>query len=315
MRNMRNKIILIFSILFTTNTLLLSQPENILKTKIKLDTTYSFSSDIFVLLSDNDDLYIGDGDGKVYNVNSKRVLTELNIKHNGWISTIDINKSNNILASGSSSGDIIFYNINTNEITKKISLSPKTINNLKFVNDSLVLIVVDSVYLLNINNQRVLKKYYNTARITSLNRIENTNTILFGTFGGDILIFDPKTFKVTKKISSQKSKVTSITNFQNRDLAIGYENGTISIISLKGYKPIKLLKGHYDVVSGLAFSPDGKYLVSSGWDKNIFVWNMSNYKLELNINAHRNIVSAITFWKNILVTSSFDNSIKLWNNF
>jgi len=315
MGNMKIKIILIFGILFITNTLLLSQSENILKTKIKLDTTYSLSSDIIVLLSDNDNLYIGDGDGKIYNVNSKKVLSELNIKHNGWINTLDINRTKNILASGSSSGDILFYDINTNETIQKISFSNKCINNLKFVNDSLVLIVVDSVYLLNINNQRVLKKYYNTARITSLNRIENTNTILFGTFGGDILIFDPKTFKVTKKISSQKSKVTSITNFQNRDLAIGYENGTISIISLKGYKPIKLLKGHYDVVSGLAFSPDGKYLVSSGWDKNIFVWNMGNYKLELNINAHRNIVSAITFWKNKLVTASFDNSIKLWNNF
>lgn len=315
MRNMRNKIILIFSILFTTNTLLLSQPENILKTKIKLDTTYSFSSDIFVLLSDNDDLYIGDGDGKVYNVNSKRVLTELNIKHNGWISTIDINKSNNILASGSSSGDIIFYNINTNEITKKISFSQKTINNLKFVNDSLILIVVDSVYLLNINNEKILKKFFNTSKITAFNKIETSNTILLGTANGDVLFFNPVSFKVTKKTNNQKSKVTSITNFQNKEVAIGYENGAISLLSLKNYKPIKLIKSHNDIVSGLAFTPDGKYLVSAGWDKNIFVWNRNNYKLELNINAHKNIVSAINFWNNKLVTASFDNSIKIWNNF
>jgi len=93
MGNMKNKIILIFGILFITNTLLLSQSENILKTKIKLDTTYSLSSDIIVLLSDNDNLYIGDGDGKIYNVNSKKVLSELNIKHSGWINTLDINKS------------------------------------------------------------------------------------------------------------------------------------------------------------------------------------------------------------------------------
>ena len=46
-------------------------------------------------------------------------------------------------------------------------------------------------------------------------------------------------------------------------------------VLLRGYSPVLMLDtgGHMGLVSGVAFTPDGKYLVSTGYDKVIRVWD------------------------------------------
>lgn len=68
-------------------------------------------------------------------------------------------------------------------------------------------------------------------------------------------------------------------------------------------------------IRDLRFSPDGKYLVSCGQDKQIKFWNPNSGELIKILNGHKDLVSEITFLPdgNTLVSGSWDGTVKLWN--
>ena len=56
-------------------------------------------------------------------------------------------------------------------------------------------------------------------------------------------------------------------------LAIGCDDGTIRLLSPDTADESAVLRGHYDAVRSVAYSPNGSLLVSSGQDREIVLWN------------------------------------------
>ena len=50
------------------------------------------------------------------------------------------------------------------------------------------------------------------------------------------------------------------------------------------------LTGHTDVVSSLAFSPDGKTLATASWDKSARLWNVS----QLDLAGFKGVPATVT---------------------
>jgi len=50
-----------------------------------------------------------------------------------------------------------------------------------------------------------------------------------------------------------------------------------------------LLKGHEDVVYGLAFSPDGRHLISGSGDFTAIIWDVATGKIVHRLKDHRTI--------------------------
>jgi WD40 repeat protein/serine/threonine protein kinase len=72
----------------------------------------------------------------------------------------------------------------------------------------------------------------------------------------------------------------------------------------------------YDsAVWSVAFSPDGRWLVSTHGDGAILIWDVANRELEANLREHSGGVRAIAFSPDgkRLVSSSEDQSVILWN--
>jgi len=72
----------------------------------------------------------------------------------------------------------------------------------------------------------------------------------------------------------------------------------------------------YDsVVWSVAFSPDGRWLVSTHGDGAILIWDVANRELEANLREHSGGVRAIAFSPDgkRLASSSEDQSVILWN--
>jgi WD40 repeat protein len=77
-----------------------------------------------------------------------------------------------------------------------------------------------------------------------------------------------------------------------------------------------LLKGHRNVVLGLAFSPDSKRLISGGSleDFSAIIWDGERGTLLHRLKGHRAQIYAVSFTPDGLrtVTGSYDNTLRLW---
>jgi WD40 repeat protein len=76
------------------------------------------------------------------------------------------------------------------------------------------------------------------------------------------------------------------------------------------------VRGHYGPVPGIAFSPDGKTLVSGGADGTVRLWDLtgSEPKARLPVRGHDDEVRAVALAPDgrILATSSHDGTLRIW---
>ncbi|BAY98377.1 pentapeptide repeat-containing protein [Tolypothrix tenuis PCC 7101] len=75
-----------------------------------------------------------------------------------------------------------------------------------------------------------------------------------------------------------------------------------------------IFSGHIDNVNRLAFSPDGKYIVSSSRDNTVRLWD-TNGKLLHILNGHTDSIRAVAFSSDskYIVTGSDDKTLRLWD--
>ena len=68
-------------------------------------------------------------------------------------------------------------------------------------------------------------------------------------------------------------------------------------------------------IGGIAFSPDGSFLVSGSRDNTMKFWEIPSGKLMRTVKAHSGWVRAVTFSPDgkVLASCSDDTSIKLWD--
>jgi eukaryotic-like serine/threonine-protein kinase len=68
-------------------------------------------------------------------------------------------------------------------------------------------------------------------------------------------------------------------------------------------------------IAGVAFSRDGKRLVTASWDKTARVWDLENGKELLVLRGHTSYVLSAAFSKDgrRLATASYDHTVKVWD--
>lgn len=107
-----------------------------------------------------------------------------------------------------------------------------------------------------------------------------------------------------------------------RQLAIGgfmsgadrLSGSAVHLYNLGTGKLAKVLKGHKNVVMGLAFSPDGKRLLSGSADKTAILWDVGDGVQVHRLSGHAAPVNAVAFSRDgkRAVTGGDDETLRLW---
>jgi WD40 repeat protein len=131
-----------------------------------------------------------------------------------------------------------------------------------------------------------------------------------------LLSSEPRTglFKALQVFNSAKSKnVHVIQNIIRQAMELSKEKHCIGRIkNIESDEEGR--KRHTGAIKCVNVSPDGKYIVSSGRDKKIFLWRSNgDYICSIN-NAHNDAIWKVLFspLMNYIVSASEDGTIKLW---
>ncbi|HKQ90004.1 MAG TPA: TIR domain-containing protein, partial [Blastocatellia bacterium] len=78
---------------------------------------------------------------------------------------------------------------------------------------------------------------------------------------------------------------------------------------------IRSLEGHSLPVSGCAFSPDGKLIVSASWDRTLKVWDAGTGQMLRSLEGHSDSVIGCAFNPDgkLIVSASSDRTLKVWD--
>jgi WD40 repeat protein len=102
-----------------------------------------------------------------------------------------------------------------------------------------------------------------------------------------------------------------------KDIAVGGEETRIMIYDIKTGKLKEILSSHLllDFVNTIAFSRDGKRLVSGDAQGRVLVWDIKTGKVLKTLLGHANEINAVIFGKNdkIVISGSEDKTVKVWD--
>ncbi|HZU38288.1 MAG TPA: WD40 repeat domain-containing protein, partial [Gemmataceae bacterium] len=137
--------------------------------------------------------------------------------------------------------------------------------------------------------------------------------------GNTLLLWDPARWdKVTGRGRVRLGAFTkSIESLAfgpaGRTLAVGTEEGIVSLWDVFAKRQTFRLSAHAGAVKGLAFSPDGRVLASGGEDRAVILWNVRTGKPQLTITGRTGAIRCLAFSPNGQLLAS-GGTIRDWTD-
>ncbi|XP_011864174.1 PREDICTED: WD repeat-containing protein 36 [Vollenhovia emeryi] len=143
------------------------------------------------------------------------------------------------------------------------------------------------------------------------------NKILLGSEQGELQLWNIKLTKMVHAYQGWRSAVTALEQAPAIDVAaVGLSNGRIVLHNLKYDETIFDLVQDWGPVISISFRTDGHPIMATGSQGGqIVLWNLERRMVESQLcNAHDAAVTGLRYIPNepLLVSSSPDNSLKLW---
>jgi guanine nucleotide-binding protein subunit beta-2-like 1 protein len=144
---------------------------------------------------------------------------------------------------------------------------------------------------------------------------------LSASWDSELRLWDIGTGKTTRRFVGHEKDVLSVAfSADNRQIVSGARDGTIRLWNTLGECKFKISgesEGHSEWVSCVRFSPSQSVplIVSSGWDKLVKVWNLTNCKLRNNLIGHTGYLNTVCVSPDgsLAASGGKDNTAMLWD--
>ena len=243
-------------------------------------------------------------------------LTKTLIAHTASVRSVVFSPDGQTIASGSEDKTIRLWNTHTGEPIKTLTGHVENVNTVAFSPDGSTVAS-------------------GSGRLVYLGGREDSGTCV----GQEIRLWNAHTGKLIKTLTGHTSVVNSVVfSPDGSTIASGsghwmgykgiYSAGEeVRLWNVHTGELIKTLTGHKDVVSSVAFSPDGSYIVSGDWydwgghlssetwSGEIRVWDAHTGEHLKTLTGHTGGVSSVTFSPDgkTLASSRTDGTILLWD--
>lgn len=155
-----------------------------------------------------------------------------------------------------------------------------------------------------------------THRVTSVAFTPDSKTVIIGSADGRIKLLDARTEGLEiGTLSSHAGEVKCLAVDLNYWLlASGNSKGEVRLWDLRTHKQVRLIQGHSLPVNSLAFSPDGKTLLSGSDDHTIKFWNVKKGE-KSNVLEFDYDITSVVFSSdgNLFATGDYGGNIQLWD--
>jgi WD40 repeat protein len=215
--------------------------------------------------------------------------------------------------------------INNSKIPISLFNLEDTISNAKFTSDNKNIFISDqtkNIIKFNLSqdntggeHEQTDKTILNIKNLKTWKFVINSEKGIMATGGNNIFIYDYINNKILKEIENKNKFVYSFCFLSNNKLATGNSNGSIYIYDTETFNKENKIEEHCLLVRNLAFNNNKNILYSASDDLHINQIDANTLKLFSPMVGHKEPISDMIYneKKNILITSSFDGTIKVWD--
>ncbi len=161
----------------------------------------------------------------------------------------------------------------------------------------------------------ILKREVYKANLTSINLSPDGNLLLTGYQDGSFRLLDPETFEVKLAVENAHFKAVNAMDMpQKMDFILTAGHNTIKLWDITG-KHLANWNAHATTIWNVEISNDGKYAVSSAFNKTFLLWDVYNSVLLERMQGHKDVTMSVSIspdnrW---IASGSNDLTIKIWN--
>ena len=129
-----------------------------------------------------------------------------------------------------------------------------------------------------------------------------------------IVLMDPTDGKELGTMTDANLAATQLAFSPDGNTLVSAGGKRVHIWNVAERKPRHVIDAHEKTIQSIAFSPNGKWVVSGATDDKVKVWNVETGKMDLEIKADQEAVNVVLFSPTgkTIVSGGKDRTIKLW---
>ncbi|XP_045459792.1 periodic tryptophan protein 2 homolog [Melitaea cinxia] len=162
-----------------------------------------------------------------------------------------------------------------------------------------------------------IRNAHHKVRISAAAYHKGTKILVTGFTSGIFFLHEMPDVNLIHTLSISEHRISSISMSPQGDwIAFGCPNiGQLLVWEWQSEQYVMKQQGHSLDMTCLAYSPDGLYIVTGGYDGKVKVWNTTSGFCFVTFNEHKSTVTSIEFSANkkFFVSSSLDGTVRCYD--